>query len=252
MRAADHPGADSKQALRSSDGTLEELLAGGWGFHGWTADDSLEIGVSPEVLAFIVEHVRPGDRTLETGSGYSTIAFALAGAEHTAVSPAPWEHERIRRWCDERDVSLASVTLIEGLSQEILPGLSPEPLDLALIDGDHSFPTVFVDFYYSANRLRRGGLLVVDDTHIRTGDILRRFLESESKTGRWRLERRFPTTVAFVKLTETLIELGGWASQPYCAKPLALPGTPLWPRVRRQVRLRTRLRELPDRLRRRQ
>lgn len=236
--------------MRSGDIALNELLAGGWGFHGWTADDSLDIGLSPEVLAFIVERVRPGDRTLETGSGYSTIAFALAGAEHTAVSPVPWEHERIRRWCDERHISLTGVRLVEGFSQDVLPGLGNEPLDFALIDGDHSFPTVFVDFYYSAVRLRRGGLLVVDDTHIRTADILSRFLASESKAGRWRLERRFPTTVAFMKLTETLIELGGWASQPYCAHPRAVPGTPLWRRLRQQVRLRSRLREVSEQLRR--
>ncbi len=249
MGAADLDEGDSERKTLAVHAAFEELIDGGWGFHGWTANDSLEIGLSPEVLKFIVERVRPGDRTVETGSGYSTVAFAIAGSEHTAVSPAPWEHERIRRWCDERGISLSNVSIREGFSQEVLPGLGPESLDFVLIDGDHSFPTVFVDYWYTASRLRPGGLLVVDDTQIRTGDVLCEFLEAEADTGRWRTECRFPTTAVFMKMTEQLIDLQGWAAQPYCTKPSSRDGASLVNRFRRRLRSRTRLRELRNRLR---
>lgn len=234
---------------RSSASPLAELLRGGWGFHGVTAEDTLEIGLTRGMLEFIVERVAAGDRTLETGSGYSTIAFALAGADHTAVSPVPWEHARIRRWCDNHDVSLDRVRIIEGFSQDVLPGLELDPLDFVLIDGDHSFPTVFIDYWYGASLLRTGGLLMVDDTQIRTCHILCQFLEAETGTGRWRVERRYPNTAVFKKATEELIGLDGWTSQPFCMQAQSPPAIPLGTQIRARLRPRARLQRLRGRLR---
>lgn len=221
---------------------LAELFDRAWEPHGWTPDHHFEMGLSQDALSFLSERVQPGDRTLETGTGYSTVVFALNGAKHTAVSPVSWEHERITGFCEERGLSLANVNFVEALSQDALPNLPKDPLDFVLIDGDHSFPTPFVDFYFAASLLRPGGVLIVDDTHIRTGDILRRFLASEE--GRWHLERQFPTTAAFVKLTDTLIDMGGWQTQPFCAETVPPWGTPAVQRLRWRLKLRTRLREL--------
>ena len=49
-------------------------------------------------------NVTPGQRTIETGSGMSTILFLLLGADHTAVSPDAGEPERIRRYCETRGI----------------------------------------------------------------------------------------------------------------------------------------------------
>ena len=54
---------------------------------------------------------------------------------------------------------------------------------LVLIDGSHSFPSPFIDWYYTAFRLRVGGFLVVDDTQLWTGHVLKRFLEAEPDWG---------------------------------------------------------------------
>ena len=69
--------------------------------------------------------------------------FALAGAKHTAISPFPFEHDRIRHWCNERRIPLDDVTMVNGPSQDILPRLDGD-LDLVLVDGDHAFPTPLI------------------------------------------------------------------------------------------------------------
>ena len=43
--------------------------------------------VIDDVLRFIDAHVGPGSRTLETGSGVTTVLFAMKGAHHTCVVP---------------------------------------------------------------------------------------------------------------------------------------------------------------------
>jgi hypothetical protein len=43
--------------------------------------------LSPNVIEWIVETLPEGAVTLETGCGYSTMAFAVCGARHTAVVP---------------------------------------------------------------------------------------------------------------------------------------------------------------------
>jgi hypothetical protein len=228
---------------------FDELCSRDWGFHGWAADVSLNWALTKPPLELIVERVRDGDRTLETGAGYSTIAFALMGAEHTAVSPFALEHERIVAWCDERGVPTDRLTFVAERSQDALGRLGDAPLDFALVDGDHAFPIPFIDFYYAAVRLRPGGVLLVDDTHIKTGAILRDFLGSEK--GRWRPLRQFASAVAFERGEGDLVDAGGWLTQPYCANPgwvtprlSEVPG-----RVRGALRVRTRLRQLLDRRR---
>jgi hypothetical protein len=39
-------------------------------------------------------------------------------------------------------------------------------LDLVLIDGDHAFPASFIDWYYTAEQVKLGGYVIVDDTNL--------------------------------------------------------------------------------------
>ena len=225
---------------------LDELCRSGVRFHGGSGDALMNWQLGADALALLLDSVRPGDRTLETGCGYSTVAFALAGANHTVVSPAQREHERIREWCAAHGVSTRAVTFVVGHYEDCLPNLGDGPLDFALIDGADAFPIPFLDWYYAAARLRTGGLVMVDDTHLLTGEILRDFLASESS--RWRRVRELPTTAVFERLGSDLIPHQDWCGQPYCARPGRLPpGAPLRARLRHRIRLRTRLRALAGR-----
>jgi hypothetical protein len=43
----------------------------------------------------------------------------------------------------------------------------------------HSFPQVFIEWFYTASALKVGGHLLVDDVHVWTGHVLRDFLLDE-------------------------------------------------------------------------
>lgn len=165
--------------------------------------------ISAAVLDVIAREVRPGAATLETGAGASTLAFAAAGAEHTAVTPSAGEVARIRAAAAERGVDLSRVTFREGVSQEVLPHLSG-PLDVVLIDGGHGFPIPAVDWTYTAPRLRPGGLLLVDDVDIWTGAMLVAVMDGEDAFERVAIVRG---RTAVYRLTRPFV-LREWRDQP--------------------------------------
>src|SRR4051794_24163426 len=124
--------------------TLQDVLADPPLIHEWMSTDGLMThGLLPEALAYLERTVTPGHRTFETGSGLSTIMFALRGAEHTCIVPDPVEPERIRAYCEHRGIDTSRLTFHVAPSERALPTLELDPLDVILIDGSHSFPQVF-------------------------------------------------------------------------------------------------------------
>jgi hypothetical protein len=89
-------------------------------------------------------------------------------------------------------------------------------LDIVIIDGDHSFPIPFIDWYYTADRIKKEGYVVVDDTQIITCRILSDFLSKEK--GRWELAHEFGNTLVFRKVTENPVLREIYWLQPYCEK----------------------------------
>lgn len=68
---------------------------------GWRLDDA--------GLLFLDARVKAGMRTIETGAGVSTIAFALKRAEHTCVVRDRRVVRRIRQYCASAGISLNTV-----------------------------------------------------------------------------------------------------------------------------------------------
>jgi predicted O-methyltransferase YrrM len=193
---------------------LQGLLANPPGTHvSRETGERLPWQVAPQVLELIDASVGPGSRTLETGAGVSTALFALKGCDHTCVVPWTSERDRLQAWGAEAGVSFERVSFECAPSEEVLPRLGPEPLDFVLIDGGHGFPTPFIDFFYAGRRLRRGGLLAVDDTQIWTGRVLHQFLEEQPG---WEIveELRMRSTV-FRRTHEPGGALQEWNEQPY-------------------------------------
>jgi predicted O-methyltransferase YrrM len=188
---------------------IDQLLRDAPPIHG-----DMTHGLIPPALK-LVASVRRGQRTLETGAGHSTIAFALAGAKHTCIVPNESEIAAIKAYCAEHGISLATVTFHAEASERVLPTLELDRLDFVLIDGSHSFPQVFIDWFYVAEPLKVGGTLLVDDTHIWTGRVLRDFLEAEQG---WRLETELQgRTAIIVKVDDAGLDRV-WYDQPYVAK----------------------------------
>jgi predicted O-methyltransferase YrrM len=193
--------------------SVRELIADPPLVHEWMSQDGLMThGLLPEALAFIERVVTPGQQTLETGSGLSTITFALRGAEHTCVTPDAAEADRIRAYCAEHGIDANRLTFHHEMSERVLPTLELESLDVILVDGSHSFPQVFVDWFYTQSALKVGGTLIVDDVHIWTGRVLRDFLRAEPE---WELVERWAgRTVALRKVAE-YDDGKDWSDQPY-------------------------------------
>ncbi|MFN2464899.1 MAG: class I SAM-dependent methyltransferase [Candidatus Dormibacteria bacterium] len=190
--------------------TLADLLRERPAFH---LDNGVPVSwhLREDVLAFIEASVKPGDRTLETGEGYSTVVFAAQGARHTCVSPNGPALEKIKNFCAAHGISTEHLDFALQDSEEFLPTLTDSTLDLALIDGGHGFPTPMVDWRYIAPHLRVGGLLVIDDTQLGPVRLLRDFLSAEEG---WALERDFPYRTAVFRKTAAFAARE-WTDQPY-------------------------------------
>jgi hypothetical protein len=140
----------------------------------------------PETLHAIEGFVRPGDRTLETGCGVSTVVFAAGGAKHTAISPNDDEHRRIREYCRSAGIDDSGLEFIVGYSDRVLPDLcQPGSWDSAFIDGAHSFPFPTVDWHYVSSSLKVGGRLLLDDIPVPAVSQVFRFMNQEPN---WRFD----------------------------------------------------------------
>src|SRR5690349_631030 len=90
-----------------------------------------------------------------TGAGGGTLVFAGRGASHTAISPVADEHDRLRRYGAAHGIAMDRVRFIAESSHTALLGTwSPEPLDMVLVDGAHSFPFPTLDWMYTAPHLK--------------------------------------------------------------------------------------------------
>ena len=191
--------------------TTEDLIRKAPKFHEGLGGEPHSHALADHVLAFVDGIVSGSMSTLETGAGVSTVLFALKECRHTCITPAEAEVERIKSFCESHRISTEKIQFIVGKSQNILPYLENEEFDLVLIDGSHSFPVAFLDFYYVAIRLTVGGILIIDDTNIWTGAVLRKFLLQEPE---WELLQDFPRSSAFVKSKQVNLD-NVWLDQKF-------------------------------------
>jgi len=150
---------------------------------------------------------------LETGAGNSTLVFHfLQPAEVISIAPDQDLFDRIAAVRDQMDLSSSVSRFIVDASEWALPRLAQERdspfVDFALIDGEHNFPNVFLDFFYINYMLKPGGVIMVDDLQIYSCHLLARFLELE-----WDFERVLDLGKARIyRRTSGRCVLTGWKS----------------------------------------
>jgi len=169
-------------------------------------------GILREVAELIYQSVDENSVTLETGAGLSTLVFALRGSSHTAITPSAKEIGSITEYAASHSISMNSVRFVNAGSEAYLPTARIEKsLDLVLIDGRHAFPWPMIDYFYTAPKIREGGLLFVDDAKLPSVDMLVRFLAVDTN---WKLKKRFARqTSVFEKIGNELnVE---WPAQRY-------------------------------------
>ena len=192
----------------TADRLLARFASARKNFHLGGSDDW---SVSPETIRFLAAHLPVQAASLETGSGLSTVFFAALGGRHVCICPDRSEQARVIAYCAEIGVAVDGVNFVNELSEAALPVLETPPLDLVLIDGGHGFPMPIIDWYFTAGKLKLGGILVVDDTHLWTSQVLVDFLKHDSAwTSLGRIGRR---TFAFRK--EGPFEYKEFCFQPY-------------------------------------
>jgi predicted O-methyltransferase YrrM len=189
---------------------VERLLAERPAFHAWPDGTPADWSVAGDVLRHLAALVQPGMKTLETGAGQTTVAFALAGADHVCITPDAAQAAKIRDYLAALGVQ-PSVRFIHQSSDEALPsgqGL-PDQLDVVLIDGAHRFPFPILDWYYTQSRVPVGGHMIVDDYKMPSVRILYDFLVGEDE---WELANAFEVTAFFRRVKET-VGVWDWADQ---------------------------------------
>ncbi|MCD6116254.1 class I SAM-dependent methyltransferase [bacterium] len=175
-------------------------------------------GLNEDVLRYIDDTLKPGAKTLETGAGISTILFAVRSSVHTCIVPSEQEVSLIRDYALRKDISLDHVHFIVDYSQNVLPTLEQEDLDLVLIDGGHGYPIPAIDWFYTAPMLKINGVVIIDDVQLWTGLELKRFLAEEES---WKFVRNFARSTAYEKVGQEYAR--EWTFQPYIIRRSRIP-----------------------------
>src|SRR3546814_9439763 len=181
--------------------TLDRILADPPIVHPMEGGADPRMGVwstDEDCYRLIASRCPPGTRSLETGSGLSTVLLAALGAQHICCTAGQEEADRILAHCRDRGIDASGLTFEIGSSSATLPPLeaSGTERDLVLIYGSHAFPLPMVDWFYGASLLVAGGTLVVDDVNLPAVRVLKRFLDQDPRwvslasTSKWAAWRR--------------------------------------------------------------
>ena len=169
--------------------------------------------LNSQVLSYLIETIRPSCRTLETGAGGSTLVFGFKQSQHIAITPGLTEIELIKEYAASNHIPLKTVHFVSRSSDQYLPCCDVKDLDIVLLDGKHAFPWPILDWFYTADRLRKNGLMILDDGQLGSVSVLVDFLSMDP---RWQLVREFSAkTYVFRKLAETVHDVA-WHMQPFC------------------------------------
>ena len=136
--------------------------------------------------------------TIETGCGWSTVVFAGSGAKHLCVMPHSAEAELVKQYCAKHTISTTNLEFMIERSEVALPKLPAELLaDVVLIDGRHAFPTPIIDWFYLAKHLKVGGAMIIDDTDIKSCQMVYQFMRSDEH---WQISKQHHRYAIFTKL----------------------------------------------------
>ena len=219
------------------DALVERLLIDRPAVHRMDLSDTPAVGLlstDPDCYRYLASICRTGSRTLETGAGLSTVLFAALGAEHVCITPSADEAARITAYCADRGIDGSRIRFILEPSDRALPRLEGDPLDLVFVDGAHGFPMPAVDWLYAGRRLRRGGVLVMDDTNLPAVRLVAEYLDADQ---RWSVQAQGPTWGAWMRLHVADLSEDWW-EQPFYRLPLTVAEVPkrVLGRLRRAVR----------------
>jgi predicted O-methyltransferase YrrM len=139
------------------------------------------LSLSDRSLAYLAASVSDKSITLETGNGLTTLLLTVIAGKHFSISPDKVVFDRVREFLRDHQWAVPpdGLVCICAGSEMVLPRESFPLLDLMLIDGNHGFPLPFLDWFYTSKLLRTGGIVIIDDCQLWTGNTLKDFLMKE-------------------------------------------------------------------------
>ena len=135
-------------------------------------------------------------------------------AHHISVTPYAAEFDAIRSYCSKVGIATGVWQAVIASSLDWLPSAPLPALDLVLIDGAHAFPAPFVDWCYTAEALKIGGFVVVDDLQLVTARILADFMRADERWDEVRRDQRF---AVYRKRVHPLRDERDWQAQAWVA-----------------------------------
>jgi hypothetical protein len=199
-----------EQQIAEANEFLSDLPA----LHHWGGPPQVG-GLNPAIGRRIIDVMNRYEtpRVIETGAGASTLLFLVLGAELTSIAPDSALHQRIVDEAGRRQIDLHALRFVCEPSEWALPRLASagRRVDIALIDGHHGWPNVFVDFCYVNAMLGKGGTLLLDDLQLYSVGQLARQLAEEPGFELRAVDDKMAT---FVKLDDAP-GLADWRMQPY-------------------------------------
>jgi hypothetical protein len=151
---------------------------------------------------------------LETGAGASTLLFlCLEPRALTSIAPDDSLRTRIFEEAKSRGIGTDTLRFFCDRSEVVLPRLAEEheTIDAGLIDGNHGWPAVFVDFCYMNRMLRDGGVLFVDDVQLHSVGQLYLLLQHQEEFELVAFDGKFAT---FRKVQDREF-LPDWRAEPF-------------------------------------
>jgi len=175
-------------------------------------------GLNPRLGRVFIDEIAnlKGDiRTIETGAGNSTLLFMMLGCTSvTAIAPDEKLGRRIESEAKARRLDTKVLRYLNDRSEVALPRLALQErvgCEVAFIDGNHGWPSVFVDFCYLNMMLVQGGLLFIDDVHVYACAQLMLLLQSQPEYEELSLVGKMAT----FRKTSSADYLPDWRGEPF-------------------------------------
>lgn len=173
------------------------------------------------MLTRLVEHALSVNltRSVETGTGKSTLLFSHLSAHHTVFAKDDTSNgDSLRLVQDSPILRSSAVEFVVGPTQKTVPQYEfANHIQLAFIDGPHGYPFPDLEYYFIYPHITTNGLLIVDDINIPTVFNLVQFLKEDKMFEMIEVVR----TTAFFRRTATEVfdPFGdGWWLQEYNRK----------------------------------
>jgi hypothetical protein len=159
-----------------------------------------------------IEFDSEGFHSIETGLGMSTLCFTAFGWDHIAITPNKDEIRNFEKWIalrEHKDVLRKKVKLYSRSSKDCLPKIARKRKDFnfAFIDGNHSYPHVFIDYTYMSNLVGENGLLAIGSTNLEGPNLLVKYMEKKTY---WDVVKRGRNWIIFRKNSKFEIDQEEW------------------------------------------